>query len=295
VQGDRVNASDKAIAEPTLARAAPAAVPTRHAQVLWLARRYGNRRVAQLLQREPVAAEKPAEQPAAPKLAKGFRWVSLSDARWKPVDDLLTWTRLGWEARSVMRTFNVGLGELDIPPGKKDESAPAFYDAIGNVCYLNLSKPNAEISAYFVHEMHHAKQARTGLSPPAKAFPNTAEHRRKWVAMMVKEEVVGTAMGFEHKRRLEARGLVSRDDTPSGMATYRRVYELWRDRALSEGKDEIAAAAIAREKGEARVAIMMADPGGRQLPELGPPGAVGESYERRYGREFDTSPHAVTE
>ena len=44
--------------------------------------------------------------------------------------------------------------------------------------------------------------------------------------MMVEEEVVGTAMGFEHKRRLEGRGLADVNDRPAGMGTYRRVYNL---------------------------------------------------------------------
>jgi hypothetical protein len=37
--------------------------------------------------------------------------------------------------------------------------------------------------------------------------------------------------------------------------------------------------------------MMMANPGGRMSPELGPPGAVGESYEDFYAREFKRAPH----
>jgi hypothetical protein len=66
---------------------------------------------------------------------------------------------------------------------------------------------------------------------------------------------------------------------------------LWRDKALAEGKDEVAAAATAREKGLARVRLMIANPGGRASPELGPPRGVGESYEDFYAREFRRSPH----
>jgi hypothetical protein len=143
--------------------------------------------------------------------------------------------------------------------------------------------------------MHHAKQARTGKSPGAQGFPNTEEHRKKWVAMMVEEEVVGTAMGFEHKRRLENRGLADRNDKPAGMSTYRRIYNMWKDKALAAGKDEVAAAAEGREKALIRVRFMIANPGGRASPELGPPGGVGESYEDFYNREFRRSTHPATE
>ena len=244
-----------------------------------LSRTYGNRRVALALQRQPTTA-------APSPIAKGYQAVSTQDTRWQKVDDLLTWTPLGWEAREVMRKHQVPLAESVTGGG-----APAFYDAKGNVCYLNLSSSSAEISAYFVHEMYHAHQARTGNSPGAEGFPNTEEHRKKWVAMMVEEEVVGTAKGFEHKRRLENRGLAKKDDRPAGMGTYRRVFEYWRDAALAEGKDEVAAAEAGRAKALIRVRLMIANPGGRASPELGPPGGVGESYEDFYAREFKKSPH----
>jgi hypothetical protein len=288
-----VERAAEAAAEPE--RTPPAAARPAYARpdtLRHLARAYGNRNFGRLLQRQPATAAPPAA--AAPKLAKGYRGVSIKDARWQAVDDLLTWSRLGWEAREVMRTYSVPLAEADLPAGQQDTSAPAFYDAIGNVCYLNLGRPSYEISAYFVHEMHHAKQAKTGKSPPASAFPNEDEHRRKWVAMMVEEEVVGTAMGFEHKRSLEGRGLAPRDDRPVGIATYRRVYEHWRDQALSEGKEQTEAGALGRAQGLKRVRIMIANPGGRMSPELGPPGAVGESYEDFYAREFRRSPHPAT-
>lgn len=254
-----------------------------------LSRTYGNRRVAQALARQPAATA------PAPAIAKGYKAVPITDARWQKVDDLLTWTQLGWEARQVMRDHSVPLAEAALPTGTPDTGAPAFYDAKGNVCYLNLSSTPAEISAYFVHEMHHAKQARTGKSPGAQGFPNTEEHRKKWVAMMVEEEVVGTAMGFEHKRRLENRGLADRNDKPAGMSTYRRIYNMWKDKALAAGKDEVAAAAEGREKALIRVRFMIANPGGRASPELGPPGGVGESYEDFYNREFRRSTHPATE
>ena len=248
-----------------------------------LSRTYGNRRVALALQRQPTAAAPPSP------IAKGYKAVSIQDTRWQKVDDLLTWTRLGWEAREVMRTHSVPLAEAVGGGG-----APAFYDAKGNVCYLNLSSSPAEISAYFVHEMYHAHQARTGNSPGAEGFPNTEEHRRKWVAMMVEEEVVGTAKGFEHKRGLENRGLADKNDRPAGMGTYRRVFEHWRSQALAEGKDEVQAADAGRAKALIRVRLMIANPGGRASPELGPPGGVGESYEDFYAREFKKSPHPTT-
>jgi hypothetical protein len=250
-----------------------------------LSRTYGNRRVALALQRQPTTAAPPSP------IAKGYKAVSTQDTRWQKVDDLLTWTQLGWEAREVMRKFSVPLAEADVPAGTADKGAPAFYDAGGNVCYLNLSGSPAEISAYFVHEMHHANQARTGNSPGAEGIPNTEEHRKKWVAMMVEEEIIGTAKGFEHKRRLENRGLAKKDDRPAGMGSYRRVFEHWRDQALAEGKDEVQAADAGRAKALTRVRLMIANPGGRASPELGPPGGVGESYEDFYAREFKKSPH----
>lgn len=294
MQGERI--ASEAPAEPARVVAARASgapdvallqrAPAEY--VRGLSRAYGNRRVALALQRQPAVTAPPSN------IAKCYRPVSLKDPRWDKVDSLLTWSKLGWEAREVMRQHSVPLAEADVPAGTADTGAPAFYDAKGNVCYLNLSRPSAEISAYFVHEMHHAKQAQTGKSPGAEGFPNTAEHRKKWVAMMVEEEVIGTAMGFEHKRQLENRGLAKKDDRPDGMGSYRRVFELWRDRALAEGKDEVAAAEFGRSKALIRVRIMMADPGGRGTPELGPPGGVGDSYADRYGNEFDKSKHVAT-
>jgi hypothetical protein len=253
-----------------------------------LSRAYGNRRVAQaLLQREPVAT------PSA--IAKGYQAVGSDDPRWKKIDALLSQTQLGSAARGVMSTHQVPLAEAALPAGTANTGAPAFYDAKGNVCYLNLSKSPEEISAYFVHEMHHAKQARTGQSPGAEGFTDTEEHRKKWVAMMVEEEVVGTALGFEHKRRLEVIGQAAKDDRPAGMGNYRRVYDLWHDRAIEEKKDEDEAARIGREKGQQRVRLMIANPGGRLSPELGPPGGVGESYEDFYDREFRRSRHPAAD
>ena len=289
---DTVRTAGPAHAAPTAAllqrhAALLAGAPASPEVVRWLSRTYGNRHVSRLaaLQRETATAT-----PASP-IAKGYKAVSITDPRWQKVDDLLTWTRLGWEARAVMRDNQIPLAEAALPAGTPDTGAPAFYDAKGNVCYLNLSGPPAVISAYFVHEMHHAKQALTGKSPGAEGFPNTEEHRKKWVAMMVEEEVVGTAMGFEHKRSLEGRGLAQRDDRPAGMGSYRRVYEYWRDQARAEGKDEVAAGDFGRSKALVRVRLMIANPGGRASPELGPPGGVGESYEDFYAREFKKSPH----
>ena len=79
---------------------------------------------------------------------------------------MLTWTQLGWEAREVMRTYAVPLAEAVAGGG-----ASRVLRRQGNVCYLNLSSSPGEISAYFVHEMHHAKQARTGNSPGAEGSP----------------------------------------------------------------------------------------------------------------------------
>lgn len=294
MEGERI--ASEAPAEPARATtASPSGAPdlallqrAPAEYVRGLSRAYGNRRVALAIQRQPAATAPPSN------IVKGYRPVSLKDPRWDKVDSLLTWSRLGWEAREVMRKFSVPLAEADVPAGTADKGAPAWYDAKGNVCYLNLGSTPAEISAYFVHEMHHAKQARTGQSPGAEGFPNTAEHRKKWVAMMVEEEVVGTAMGFEHKRQLESRGLAKRDDHPDGMATYRRVFELWRDKALAEGKDAVAAADFGRAQGLIRVRMMMADPGGRGTPTLGPPGGLGDSYADRYGSEFDKATHVAT-
>ena len=266
-------------------RALAARAPAEYVRAL--SRAYGNRRVARalMLLREPAATAPP------PAIAKGYRAVAADDPRWLKVEALLAQTTLGSDARGVMSTHQVPLAEAAVAAGAANTGAPAFYDAKGNVCYLNLSSSPAEISAYFVHEMHHAKQARTGQSPGAEGFPNTDEHRQKWVAMMVEEEVVGTALGFEHKRRLELQGQATKDDRPAGMGNYRRVYDYWHDKAVSDGKDESEAARIGREKGLQRVRLMIANPGGRLSPELGPPGAVGESYEDFYAREFRRSPH----
>src|SRR5829696_6013766 len=72
-----------------------------------LSRTHGNRRVALALQRQPATA--------APPIAKGYKPVSTTDLRWQKVDDLLTWTPLGWEAREVMRKHQVPLAEASVP------------------------------------------------------------------------------------------------------------------------------------------------------------------------------------
>ena len=294
MEGERI--ASEAAAEPArVAAAQPSGAPdlallqrAPAEYVRALSRAYGNRRVALAIQREPTATAPPSS------IAKGYRAVGLKDPRWDQVDTLLTWSKLGWDVREVMRKHAVPLAEADVPAGTADKGAPAFYDAKGNVCYLNLSGSPAEISAYFVHEMHHANQARTGQSPGAEGFPNTEEHRKKWVTMMVEEEIIGTFKGFEHKRVLESQNRAQRDDRPAGMGSYRRVFELWRDKALAEGKSEVEAADFGRSKALIRVRLMIANPGGRASPELGPPGGVGESYEDFYGREFSKSKHVAT-
>ena len=83
--------------------------------------------------------------------------------------------------------------------------------------------------------MYHAHQARTGKSPGAEGFPNTEEHRAKWVAMMVEEEVVGTAKGFEPTGAREPR-VRQKNNRPAGMGTYRRVFEYGAPRRSPRGR-----------------------------------------------------------
>jgi hypothetical protein len=178
-------------------------------------------------------------------------------------------------------------------PGQVDKSAPAFYSFQINTCFLNLDKPAHEVSAYFVHEMHHASQHHEHNSPKAWEVSN----RDKWVRMMVEEEVIGTAKGFEHKRRIENQGVAPKDDKPSGMANYRRTFNYWRDQVKKEGGTDFEAGQKGREMGTARVRLMIKDPHqGRQTAELGPPGGVGESYEGWYTREWndEQKKHAKT-
>jgi hypothetical protein len=105
MEAERV--ATEAPAEPERAMRPPGAPLARSPAefVRALSRTYGNRRVAQALARQPAATA------PAPAIAKGYKAVPITDARWQKVDDLLTWTQLGWEARQVMRDHSVPLAE----------------------------------------------------------------------------------------------------------------------------------------------------------------------------------------
>ena len=217
--------SSQAVAAPDLVAAAAGAGRVRPPPVAHL--RQPARRTRARSASPPTAA------PQSP-IAKGYKAVSIQDTRWQKVDDLLTWTRLGWEAREVIRKHSVPLGR----GGRQVGGAPAFYDAKGNVCYLNLSSSPAEIRPIRARDVPRAP-GEDGQLAGRRGLPQHGG---------APQEVGGDdgrgggrrhGKGFEHKRGLENRGLADKKRKPAGMGTYRRVFEHWRAQALAEGKDEV--------------------------------------------------------
>ena len=114
----------------------------------------------------------------------------------KTIVDLLQQTSEGQWALNVLKTYNVNLV-------LNNEGRPAVYEANSNTCTMNISLPAGVAAAYFVHEMFHAQQEKTGQSGDIKS-----PDKRAYVAKMVNEEIVGTVKGYQAYMELEAKGQI---------------------------------------------------------------------------------------
>jgi hypothetical protein len=142
---------------------------------------------------------------------------------------------------------------------------------------MNIALPPAVAASYFVHEMYHAQQEKTGKSGHAKTMEKSA-----FVKKMVTEEIVGTVKGYQAFMELEEKGQVPPDAArPPHYADFTSAYKAGRETAqkanptaagpeLHEAGIKNAAAALRWWVGE----------GG-----LGP--AKGITYAQSYGAEWE--------
>ncbi|MFO0612401.1 MAG: hypothetical protein U0414_07430 [Polyangiaceae bacterium] len=79
-----------------------------------------------------------------------------------------------------------------VEKGDKDEPGRRTNDL-----RLNRTMHPDDLASYFVHEMHHVDEAKSGRSPAVEAYGNEAADRTKYVTTMVKEEITCCLLQFE--------------------------------------------------------------------------------------------------
>ncbi len=160
---------------------------------------------------------------------------------------------------------------------------PAMYDAGDNHCYLDPATRTPELATYFVHEMHHARQAQEGRSP----LPDKAPDREAWVDLVVNEEILATSLSFEARVEMGISTPLAGGPLGDAWTQYLRVRALWRERYLADHPgDDAGAAALARAKGRALIRLLIVgEPGSRVLPRLGPDQY--SSYAMFYRRQWN--------
>jgi Putative metallopeptidase family (DUF6782) len=160
---------------------------------------------------------------------------------------------------------------------------PAVYDAGDNHCYLDPATRTPELATYFVHEMHHARQAQEGRSP----LPDKAPDREAWVDLVVNEEILATSLSFEARVEMGISTPLAGGPLGDAWTQYLRVWALWRQRHLVDHPgDDAGASALARTKGRALIRLLIVgEPGSRVLPRLGPDQY--SSYAMFYRRQWN--------
>ena len=211
-----------------------------------------------LIQRQPKPQAQAQQSPqAGPQLPK-------------PIVDLLQQTSEGQWALNVLRTYNVTLV-------LKNQGRPAVYEANSNTCTMNIGLPAGVAAAYFVHEMFHAEEEKTGKSDDAKKMD-----KRKFVGTMVTQEIVGTVKGYQAFMELEAKGQIPKDaPRPPRFDSFKRSYQAGRDDAQKANpkasEAELHRAGISNAEAAIRWYV---NEGG-----LGP--AEGVTYAQSYASEWD--------
>lgn len=159
-----------------------------------------------LLQRQPKQTPNQTQQ-AGPQLPQ-------------PVVALLQQTSEGQWALNNLKTYNVTLI-------LSNAGRPAFYDANGNTCTVNVALPAAVVASYFVHEMFHAQQEKTGKSGDSKKMDKPT-----FVGTMVNEEIAGTVKGYQAYFELEQKGQVPQNaPRPPRYESFKSAYNTGRERA----------------------------------------------------------------
>jgi len=109
--------------------------------------------------------------------------------------------------------------------------AIASYDPNTSTCFLNSSKSLAIVVAYFVHEMNHANQHKSGKTANAKELDQDT-----FVSKMVKEEVDGTYFGFRAFLELEQNSLTKGSAAPDRYDFFKSAYKRGRELAAQADK-----------------------------------------------------------
>src|SRR5271169_253469 len=114
----------------------------------------------------------------------------------QPIIALLQQASEGQWALNALNTYKVTLVLTNV-------GLPAKYEANSNTCTMNIALPPGVVASYFVHEMYHAQQEKTGKSGDAKKMD-----KQTFVGTMVNEEIAGTVKGYQAYMELEQKGQV---------------------------------------------------------------------------------------
>ena len=159
------------------------------------------------------------------------------------------------------------------------KTGAASFDG-GSSCTISSTLAAGVAAGYFVHEMYHVEQKKTGASPDADATSvqartaddsTRARLKKEYVDRMVTEEIEGTVKGYE--ARLGRPGPLM-----PGEEKYRSTYDYW----IKAGKSDAEAKAM----GHRRVELMLRPTDGT-WPDLAP--SQLESYEMYYKRLWNTA------
>ncbi len=206
---------------------------------------------------------------------------------WADVEAQLRHTDFGQEALQIKARYGV-----DVDPVHGSAQAAAYYPKT-NHCELNMSKPTYEVATYFVHEMYHALQARTGKSPNATTDEARAMGKDAWVKMMVEEEIEGTYRGFQHKIALEFGKKTilvptPQADAPVGMTPFRKSYLYAYVQSMKSDRDMAKAHRAGLKKGRDTIVEMITGGSERfQFTRTRLGGTGGVSYTLKYRHEWD--------
>lgn len=179
----------------------------------------------------------------------------------KAMMDALASTPQGQRALAVQDKYSIVLSWVD--------TGAASFDGFSR-CELNQNLDSGVLAGYFIHEMYHVEQKKSGSSPDADTSPVEQEY----VDRMVNEEIEGTALAFE--ARVNASGPLM-----PGEEHYRLAFKDAKGHALAKGADAATADAEARKAARSRVSELIR-PSDKTWPRIAP--NMFESYDMYYHR-----------
>jgi len=215
-----------------------------------------------LLQRDPVKTQGPQQ---------GAQQAPLQGSQLpQPIVALLQQASEGQWALNVLKTYNVTL--VLTKAGRE-----AYYDANANSCTLNVALPAGVAAAYFIHEMYHAQEEKTGRSGDSKKMD-----KRTFVKLMVDQEIQGTVKGYLAYMEMEQKGQIPHDARrPPRYESVKSAYNEGRAQAR-KANPNAAEAELHRggiKNAEAAIRWYVNEGG------LGP--AEGVTYRQSYGAEWE--------